>query len=62
MSIISEIVSKLVGKRTVEAIQPIFDITAPIIIDLIADQLSEDDVNQIMNACRRRLRKTVPKR
>lgn len=62
MSIISDIVSKLVGKRTVEAIQPIFDITAPIIIDLIADQLSEDDVNQIMNACRRRLRKTVPKR
>lgn len=61
MSIISNIIGKLVGKRTVDAIQPLFDITAPIIVDLIADQLSEDDVALIMNACRRRLRKTVPK-
>lgn len=61
MSVISQIAEKLLGKRTVKAIQPIFDITAPIIIDLIAEQLSEGDVNQIMNACRRRLRKTVPK-
>lgn len=61
MSVISQIAEKLLGKRIVQAVQPVFDITAPVIIDLIADQLSEDDVNQIMNACRRRLRKTVPK-
>jgi len=61
VSVISQIAEKLLGKRIVQAVQPVFDITAPVIIDLIADQLSEDDVNQIMNACRRRLRKTVPK-
>lgn len=61
MSVISQLAEKLLGKRIVQAVQPVFDITAPIIIDLIADQLSEDDVQQIMNACRRRLRKTVPK-
>ena len=61
MSVISQIAEKLLGKRIVQAVQPVFDITAPVIIDLIANQLSEDDVNQIMNACRRRLRKTVPK-
>lgn len=61
MSVISQLAEKLLGKRIVQAVQPVFDITAPIIIDLIADQLSDDDVNQIMNACRRRLRKTVPK-
>ncbi len=62
MSIISQIASKLLGKRTVDAIQPVLDITAPFIIDLITDQLSERDVQEIMNACRRRLRKTVPQK
>ena len=57
MSIISQIAEKLLGKRTVEALQPVFDITTPIIIDMIANQLSDDDINQIMNACRRKLRK-----
>lgn len=62
MSIFSQALSKLVGKRTLDAVQPLFSITAPIIVELIADQLSEDDVILIMNACRRKLRKTVPQK
>lgn len=62
MSIFSQVLSKLVGKRTLDAVQPLFSITAPIIVELVADQLSDDDVILIMNACRRKLRKTVPQK
>lgn len=62
MSIFSQAVEKVLGKRTVEAIQPVIDFSAPFIIEMITSKLSEDDVNQIMNACRRRLRKTVPQK
>ena len=59
MSKFSDVVSKVFGKRNIDAVQSVFEATAPYIIDVVMTELSDDDVRLVMNACRRRLR-TVP--
>lgn len=56
MSKFSDVVSKVFGKRNIDAVQSVLNVTAPFIIDVIMTQLSDDDVRKIMNACRRKLR------